>query len=85
MTQGYFSDKERPPRPRVVEEINEEVWRAINAEIESRIENGSFGMYFPGSRPDGRGTTGTDGSALPGAFVMFRTSRPKAVKQCRPL
>jgi hypothetical protein len=69
MTQGYFSDKERPPRPRVLEEINEEVWRAINAEIESRIENGSFGMYFPATCPDGRGPTGTDGSAFyAGAF-----------------
>jgi len=62
MSQAYFSDKERPPKPRVIEEINEEVWRAINAEIESRIENGSFGMNFPMGCPDGRGPTGTDTS-----------------------
>jgi hypothetical protein len=59
MSRGYFSDKERAPKPRVTEEIGQQVWRAISAEIESRIENGSFGMNFPMGCPDGRGPTGT--------------------------
>lgn len=62
MSQGYFSDTERSPKARVVEEINADVWRAIRAEIESRIENGSFGLSFPLRCSDGRGPTGTDGS-----------------------
>jgi hypothetical protein len=64
MSHSYFSDKERPPKPRVIEEINDQVWRALKAEIECRIENGSFGMNFPVSCPDGRGPTGTDTSAF---------------------
>ncbi len=64
MRQSYFSDKERSPKPRVIEEIDEQVWRAIEAEIKSRIENGSFGMTFPAACPDGRGPTGTDTSAF---------------------
>jgi hypothetical protein len=67
MSQGYFSDKEHPPKPCVIEEINEQVWRAIEAEIGSRIDNGSFGMSFPKACPDGEGPTGTNEEAFYGA------------------
>jgi hypothetical protein len=64
MSEGYFSDKDRPPRPRVTEEITDQMWLAVRAEIEARIENGSFGMSFPSPCPDGRGPTGTEASAF---------------------
>lgn len=64
MNVEYFSDRERGPAPRVVEEIGMAAWGGIAATIQSRISDGSLGVGFPNSCPDGCGTTGTDGSAF---------------------
>ena len=48
MSDLYFSDRERGPRPRTAEDISATVWTALRHLIDSRIEDGSFGYKFPG-------------------------------------
>jgi len=60
MSDPYFTDRERAPRPRTVEVINRTVWTALQYLIQSRIDNGSFGFKFPEACPDGAGISGTD-------------------------
>lgn len=44
---SYFSDRELGPRPRVKEEIPENVWGGIFTIIQNRIDDNSFGYKFP--------------------------------------
>jgi len=60
MSDFYFSDRERGPRPRTVEEISAAVWTALRYLIEGRIDDGSFGYKFPEACPDGAGPCGCD-------------------------
>lgn len=43
----YFSEREVGQRPRNIEEINDEVWRAIRSLVSSLANNGSFGAGYP--------------------------------------
>jgi hypothetical protein len=60
MSDFYFSDRERGPRPRTSEDIDATVWAALRHLIEVRIEDGSFGYKFPEACPDGAGPCGCD-------------------------
>ena len=59
-TMTYFSDRENGEKPRENEEINEQAWGGIQAEIASRVADGSFGKSFPENCPDGQGVTGNN-------------------------
>ena len=61
---SYFSEREQGEAPRDIEEISSAVWGGIRALISTRIDDGSFGAFYPDSCPDGRGPTGTDTGAL---------------------
>ena len=56
----YFSDREFGQRPSTEEEIEEPVWEGLRALIVSKLEDGSFGVDFPDTCPDGLGPVGTD-------------------------
>lgn len=56
----YFSDCEKPSLPRNKEEIPNSVWKGIASLIETGIDNGSFGLYFPDVCEDGGAITGTN-------------------------
>jgi hypothetical protein len=60
MPELYFSDRERGPRPRTVEDIGENVWAALRHLIQGRIDDGSFGYKFAEPCPDGAGPCGCD-------------------------
>ena len=60
MSDLYFSDRERGPRPRTIEDIGAPLWTALRCLIEARIDDGSFGYKFPEACPDG-GLCGCDG------------------------
>jgi hypothetical protein len=64
MSDIYFSDRERGPRPRTTEDINASVWTGLKYLIESRIDDGSFGYKFPETCPDGAGPCGCDARKL---------------------
>lgn len=44
---AYFSEREKGPKPRTVEEITPGAWKGIWAIINTRLQNGSFGNAFP--------------------------------------
>lgn len=56
----YFSDKERGPAPRNVNDIPLNVWQAIVELINSLSNKGFFGKDFPDFCQDGLGCIGTD-------------------------
>ena len=56
----YFSDRESGERPRTHEEIGERVIAGLWAFVDTKIEDGSFGVDHPRSCLDGLGPTGTD-------------------------
>lgn len=56
----YFSEREEGERPREHEDISEIAWGGIQALVQARIEDGSFGASYPETCPDGRGPVGTD-------------------------
>jgi hypothetical protein len=60
MSDVYFSDRERGPRPATTEIISATVWTALRYLIQSRIDDGSFGYRFPAMCPDGAGPCGCD-------------------------
>lgn len=60
MSDLYFSDRERGPRPRTAEVISATVWTALRHLIQGRIDDGSFGFKFPEVCPDGAGPYGSD-------------------------
>ncbi len=56
----YFSDKEKGPKPRILEDMPPSAWGGIVALVQSLIATGAFGEYFPEMCPDGAGPVGTD-------------------------
>ena len=56
---SYFSDRESGEQPPTVEEIGESVWEGFQAVVNSKIEDGSFGVDFPENCLDGRGPFAT--------------------------
>jgi hypothetical protein len=60
MSDFYFSDRERGPRPRTAETISPAVWAALRHLVQGRIEDGSLGYKFPAACPDGAGPCGCD-------------------------
>lgn len=61
---SYFSEREKGPKPRTVEEITPAAWKGLWAIINTRLQNGSFGNAFPDQCPDGRGVVGHDPGLL---------------------
>lgn len=68
-TMTYFSDRENGEKPRESEEINEQAWGGIRSEIESLVEDGSFGKSFPENCENRRGVTGSDKINLRDAMI----------------
>ncbi len=60
MSDYYFSDREKGPKPRDIDEITEDAWGGIVAEIGSLVSNGAFGYRHPLECPDGNGVIGTN-------------------------
>lgn len=60
----YFSEREKGELPRDKEEIDNRAWQGIEALVEGRINDGSFGASYPTPCPDGEGITGSDGDAV---------------------
>jgi hypothetical protein len=60
MSNAYFSDRERGPRPRINEKIEYPIWGGIIAVVESMMAKGYFGLDFPRECPDGQGPVGND-------------------------
>ena len=56
----YFSDRDLGERPRTHEEIGERAIAGLRVLVETKIEDGSFGVDHPQSCPDGLGPIGTD-------------------------
>jgi len=56
----YFSEKEKGECPRDQEEINASAWGGICALVKACIEDGSFGVSYPYTCPDGGGPIGTN-------------------------
>lgn len=44
---NYFSDRERGPKPRMSERIDDTTWAALFSIISAAIDDGSFGYRFP--------------------------------------
>jgi hypothetical protein len=61
---SYFSERELGERPRDSERIGQGTWGGIQALVRGRIEDGSFGVTFPDTCPDGGGPLGTDETSL---------------------
>jgi hypothetical protein len=64
MVDQLFSDRERGPRPRTSETVDDRTWGGLVAQINQRVANGNFGLGFPEECPDREGTIGCDGVAL---------------------
>ena len=62
-----FSDRERGPRARTVEEITGICWNGIVSVIWTRIEDGSFGSAYPDTCPDGNAVCGVNMNNFEGA------------------
>ena len=54
----YFSEREKGPIPRTIEEITPGAWKGIWAIVMTRLQNGSFGHAFPEQCPDGNAFIG---------------------------
>lgn len=48
----YFSDRETGTKPRIIEEIPQNVWGGIVIAIQERLKDGSFGYTYPSFCPD---------------------------------
>ena len=64
----YYSERERGEQPRDNTEIGEAAWGGVQALIDSRIADGSFGREYPEKCDDG-GTIGTDSDMLQRAML----------------
>jgi hypothetical protein len=64
---AYFSDRERGPKPRTSEDITPTVWKALCGLIQTRIDNGAFGIDFPEQCGDGYGPCGTNPALMEAA------------------
>ena len=60
----YFSERENGERFRDNEDINERAWGGIQALIFARIEDGSFGAFYPENCPDSPVPIGSNESRL---------------------
>ena len=60
----YFSEREEGEISRENEEIGDNAWGGIQALIQARIGDGSFGTSYPTICPDGGGITGTNEGAF---------------------
>lgn len=61
MTDTYFSDKVRGPRPRIEEEISDDAWGGIVSLIQDLVRSDAFAERFTRECPDkGRLPSGTD-------------------------
>ncbi len=60
----YFSEREEGECPREHTKIPKEAWGGIQAAIRARIEDGSFGVCYPETCPDGATPIGTDEDSL---------------------
>jgi hypothetical protein len=69
---GYFSDRHVGAPPRVATEVPEAVSTGIVSMIRNRAHDGSFGLEYPERCPDGRGSIGTDTTALRDALAADR-------------
>jgi len=61
---SYFSEREQGERPRESEDIGEGAWGGIQALTRSRVEDGSFGAFYPETCDDGADPVGTDYNSL---------------------
>lgn len=61
---AYYSEREKGPVPRTIEEITPEAWGGLWAIIMTRVRNGSFGNAFPDQCPDGNAVVGHDPNLL---------------------
>ena len=75
----YYSDREFGERPATEEEIGESVWEGLRALIESRIQDGSFGIDHPDACPDGFGPTGTNRGAFEAVMRAEIPDLPKSI------
>jgi hypothetical protein len=57
---AYFSDREKGPAQRNIEEITPEAWRGLWAIVVTRLQNNSFAHAFPEQCRDGYGVCGVD-------------------------
>lgn len=64
MPSDYFSDRERGPRARTIEEITPTAWGGLVALIQSLINKEALGIDFPESCKDSGAACGTDLVAL---------------------
>jgi hypothetical protein len=55
-----FSERERGPRARTIEEITENCWNGIVGAIQTRLDDGSFGLAFQETCPDGNAICGVN-------------------------
>ena len=60
----YFSEREEGEISRDNEEIDDSVWSGIQALIQARIDDGSFGAKYPITCSDGGGIIGTNEGGL---------------------
>ena len=60
----YFSEREEGKISRDNEEIDDSVWSGIQALIQARIDDGSFGAKYPITCSDGGGIIGTNEGAF---------------------
>lgn len=59
-----YSERERGPKPRTSEVIDDRTWGGLVILIHNRVNDGSFGAGYPSHCPDGRGPDGCDESTL---------------------
>jgi hypothetical protein len=61
---SYFTDREYGEQPRTGDAIDQRLWSALVAVIETRLCDGSFGYRFPEQCPDGNAACGCDDQAF---------------------
>ena len=68
MTTNYFSDRERGPRSRILEEINSDVFGALQAVVQKHYVHNRFALHFPETCLDWDYICGTDSSMFASAL-----------------
>ena len=76
----YFSERENGEAPREKEEINERVWRGIQALITTGVQNGSFGAKYRLTCPDGTSVVDTDVETFKNAMAADIPGLPEYSK-----
>lgn len=62
-----FSERERGLRARTVEEITSNCWNGLVSVIRTRLEDGSFGLAYPDTCPEGNAICGVNMANFEGA------------------